>query len=290
MKKIIVFITFLTLGLFHVSECVAANGKPDTKTVVIADSILNAKIDSSMSVQYLRTRLDSTDLKLQQHNKNLEELYSQGAPFWLILLTFVNTIGVLCFVVSKIRNGNKSQNNNTTQQNDGTPTNIGGMSHIHGNSTAKHDETHSKSSSPTTYCDDDNSRNVVVTTYGKDEPVTNQHQIVSKKQERRKTKLHRFANFMIDNGRISTLERTISDDSSDKLFAIDYEVGSNVATYTINPKCKAEILSDIQTFQNYVEKFSITGSPTDILVKKEGRLNKVGKQWVVIEKLVVEFK
>lgn len=290
MKKIIAFITFLTLGLFQVSECVAANVKPYSKIVSLTDSILNAKIDSSMSVRYLRARLDSTDLTLQQHNKNIEELYSQGVPFWLLILTFVNTICVFCFVVSKIRNGNKSQQNNTTQQNDGTPTNIGGMSHIHGNSTAKHNETHSKSSSPTTYCDDDYSRNVVVTTYGKDEPVTNQHQIVNKKQERRKSKLHRFANFMIDNGRISTLERTISDDSSDKLFAIDYEVGSNVATYTINPKSKTEILSDIQTFQNYVEKFSITGNPTDILVKKEGRLNKVGKQWVVIEKLVVEFK
>lgn len=129
-----------------------------------------------------------------------------------------------------------------------------------------------------------------VTTYGKGEDVKNRRQDGTKKQERRKAKLHRFANFMIDNGKISTLERTISDDSSDKLFAIDYEDGSNVATYTINPKCKAEILSDIQTFQNYVEKFSITGNPTDILVKKEGRLNKVGKQWVVIEKLVVEFK
>lgn len=290
MKKIIVFITFLTLGLFQVSECVAANVKQNSNIVVLTDSILNVKIDSSMSVRYLRARLDSTDKTLQQHNKNIEELYSQGVPFWLILLTFVNTIGVLCFVVSKIRNGNKSQQNNTTQQNDGTQTNIVGKSHIHGNSTAKHNETYSKSSSPTTYCDDDNSRNVVVTTYGKDENVKNRRQGGTKKQERRKAKLHRFANFMIDNGKISTLERTISDDSSDKLFAIDYEDGSNVATYTINPKCKAEILSDIQTFQNYVEKFSITGNPTDILVKKEGRLNKVGKQWVVIEKLVVEFK
>lgn len=289
MKKIIAFITFLTLGLFQVSECVA-NGKSAPKTQILTDSILNAKIDSSMSVQDLRARLDSTDSALLQHNKNIEELYSQGVPFWLLLLTFVNTIGVLCFVISKIRNGNKSQQNNTTQQNDGTLTNVVGMSNIHGNSTARHNETHHKSSSPITYSDDDNSRNVVVTTYGKDEDVKNRRQGGTKKQERRKAKLHRFANFMIDNGKISTLERTISDDSSDKLFAIDYEDGSNVATYTINPKCKAEILSDIQTFQNYVEKFSITGNPTDILVKKEGRLNKVGKQWVVIEKLVVEFK
>lgn len=289
MKKIIAFITFLTLGLFQVLECVA-NGKSAPKTQILTVSILNAKIDSSMSVQYLRARLDSTDSALLQHNKNIEELYSQGVPFWLLLLTFVNTIGVLCFVISKIRNGNKSQQNNTTQQNDGTPTNVVGMSNIHGNSTARHNETHHKSSSPITYSDDDNSRNVVVTTYGKGEDVKNRRQDGTKKQERRKAKLHRFANFMIDNGKISTLERTISDDSSDKLFAIDYEDGSNVATYTINPKCKAEILSDIQTFQNYVEKFSITGNPTDILVKKEGRLNKVGKQWVVIEKLVVEFK
>lgn len=286
MKKFIAFITFLTLGLFQVSECVAANGKP----VVFTDSTLNVKIDSSVSVRYLQARLDSTDLALQQHNKNIEDLYSQGVPFWLLLLTFVNTIGVLCFVISKIKKGNKTKQDKTSQQNDDTSTKVVGMSNIHGNSTARHNETHHKSSSPITYSDDDNSRNVVVTTYGKGEDVKNRRQDGTKKQERRKAKLHRFANFMIDNGKISTLERTISDDSSDKLFAIDYEDGSNVATYTINPKCKAEILSDIQTFQNYVEKFSITGNPTDILVKKEGRLNKVGKQWVVIEKLVVEFK
>lgn len=289
MKKIIVFLTLLTLGLFQVSECVA-NGKTVSKTVVLTDSILNAKIDSSMSVRYLRARLDSTDSTLQQHNKNIEELYSQSVPFWLLLLTFVNTIGVLCFVISKIKKGNKTKQDKTSQQNDDTSTKVDLTSNINSSSITRHNKTNSSLSSPTTYSDDDNSCNVVVTTYGKDESVTNRHQTGNKKQERRKTKLHRFANFMIDNGRISTLERTISDDSSDKLFAIDYEVGSNVATYTINPKCKAEILSDIQTFQNYVEKFSITGNPTDILVKKAGRLNKVGKQWVVIEKLVVEFK
>lgn len=288
-KQFLSFITFLTLGLFQVSECVA-NVKLESKAVDHTDSILNAKIDNSMSVRYLRAHQDSTDLAIQQHNKKIEELNSQGVPFWLMLLTFINTIGVICFVISKIRNGNKSQQKDTTQQNDGTPTSVVGISHINGNSTARHNETHCKSSSPIKYCDNDNSHNVVVTTYGKDENVKNRRQGGTKKQERRKAKLHRFANFMIDNGKISTLERTISDDSSDKLFAIDYEDGSNVATYTINPKCKAEILSDIQTFQNYVEKFSITGNPTDIMVKKEGRLNKVGKQWVVIEKLVVEFK
>ena len=138
------------------------------------------------------------------------------------------------------------------------------------------------------YHNEDNSRNVVIVKYVKDEPSGNMP--VEKTKEKRKAKLHRFANFMIENGRISTLERTISDDSSDKLFAIDYEEGSNVATYTINPKCKAAILSDIQTFQNYVAKFNITGIPSDIVVKKVGRLNKVGKQWIVTEKLVVEFK
>ena len=283
MKKIIAFITFLTLGLFHVSECVA-NENSDPNSIVLTDSILNAKIDSSRSVRNLQARLDSIDKTIQQHKKEIKELNSQGVPFWLLILTFINTIGVFCFVISKIKKGNKPQ------QNDGTPTNDIVTSNIHSNSTARHNETHSNLSSPTTYCEDDNSRNVVVTIYGKDEPVMNRNQRGTKKQERRKAKLHRFANFMIDNGRISTLERTISDDSSDKLFAIDYEEGSNVATYTINPDSKTAILSDIQTFQNYVEKFSITGNPTDILVKKEGRLNKVGKQWVVIEKLVVEFK
>lgn len=87
---------------------------------------------------------------------------------------------------------------------------------------------------------------------------------------------------MIDNGRISTLERTISDDSSDKLFTIDYEEGANVATYAINPECKALICLTFR-LPNYVAKFNITGNPTDIVVKQEGHLNKVGKQWVVTE-------
>ena len=95
---------------------------------------------------------------------------------------------------------------------------------------------------------------------------------------------------MIDDGEISTLERTISNDSSDKLFAIDYEEGSTFATYTINQGCKAAILSDIQTFQNYVKKFNVTGNPTDIVVKKVGHLNKVGNRWIVKDRLEVEFK
>lgn len=289
-KSFLAFIVFLTLGLFQVSESVAV-GANTPKTSTLTDSILNVKIDSSESVLNLQSRIETLETKIEQQNEKIEHLSSQEIPWWLLGLIFINTIGIIYFALPKNKKKDNTKQDHTLQQDGNTMTEKSVLTNIQGEAKINHNHvTTAKVHSTATYHKEDNSRNVAVTTYGKEEQPISQQQAATKNKERRKVKLHRFANFMIDNGRISTLERTISDDSSDKLFTIDYEEGANVATYAINPESKAAILSDIQTFQNYVAKFNITGNPTDIVVKKEGHLNKVGKQWVVTEKLVVEFK
>ena len=261
-KPFLASIVFLTLGLSQVSESVAVETNTP-KATILTDSILKVKIDSSESVQNLQSHVETIETSIELQNEKIEHLSSQEIP----------------------------KQAPTPQQDGNTMTENSVLTNIQGEAKISHNHvTTAKVHSTATYRKEDKSRNVAVTTYGKDVQPLSQQQAATKNKERRKVKLHRFANFMIDNGRISTLERTISDDSSDKLFTIDYEEGANVATYAINPECKALILSDIQTFQNYVAKFNITGNPTDIVVKQEGHLNKVGKQWVVTEKLVVEFK
>ena len=95
---------------------------------------------------------------------------------------------------------------------------------------------------------------------------------------------------MEDNNQLSTYDRSISDNGSDKLFVMEYDEGTSVATYTINAANKNEVLSDIQTFQKYAEEFTISGKPTDVAVVKSGKMEKQGKRWVVTEKIIVEFK
>lgn len=289
-KPFLASIVFLTLGLSQVSESVAVETNTP-KATILTDSILKVKIDSSESVQNLQSHVETIETSIELQNEKIEHLSSQEIPWWLLGLTFINTIGIICFALPKYKKKSNTKQDPTPQQDGNTMTENSVLTNIQGEAKISHNHvTTAKVHSTATYRKEDKSRNVAVTTYGKDVQPLSQQQAATKNKERRKVKLHRFANFMIDNGRISTLERTISDDSSDKLFTIDYEEGANVATYAINPECKALILSDIQTFKNYVAKFNITGNPTDIVVKQEGHLNKVGKQWVVTEKLVVEFK
>ena len=289
-KPFLAFIVFLTLGLFQVSESIAVEVNTP-KATILTDSILKVKINSSESVQNLQSHIETLETKIEMQNEKIEHLSSQEIPWWLLGLTLINTIGIICFALLKYKKKSSTKQNHNPKQDGNTMTDNSMLKNNQGEAKIGHNNvTTAKVHSTATYRKEDNPRNVVATTYGKNDYPISQQQAATKNKERRKLKLHRFANFMIDNGRISTLERTISDDSSDKLFCIDYEEGANVATYAINPECKALILSDIQTFQNYVAKFNITGNPTDIVVKQEGHLNKVGKQWVVTEKLVVEFK
>lgn len=290
-NSILVYIAFLTFGFFQMSEnAVAAQASPRVNTVVLTDSILNSKIDSSKSVLSLQNRLDSIEKTVRLNGENMAGQTSPDVPWWLLTLTFLNTFGVVYLFVSKKRNGCSTLQSgaNSSERNVVADNNAKAYHREKIGISQNHNKATDKVVSSTVYSDEAKSRNVVVTTYGKGESSVRTPP--NKKQEKRKAKLHRFTNFMIDNGRISTQERTITDESTDKLFAIDYEEGANVATYTINPECKTSILSDIQTFQNYVEKFSIIGAPTDVEVKKVGFLRKVGKQWIVTEKLIVEFK
>lgn len=290
-KPFLAFIVFLTFGLFQMSESVVAeNIQPKDNVILLSDSILNVRIDSSKSMSNLQTRLDKVEQSIQLQSVKIEEMPLQGVPSWLLILTIINAIASFCFIFSKIRNVIKSRQN-STKESDGNIAVREVKQNINESSSASSNyKTTNVLSSSANCCNVDRRRNVVVKTYGKNYNSDIVQTSDVKTKEKRKVQLHRFANFMVDNGRISTLERTISDDSRDKLFVIDYKEGAEVATYTINPECKALILSDIQTFQNYVAKFNIVGNPTDVVVKKAGRLNKVGKQWVVTEKLIVEFK
>lgn len=290
-KPILVYIVFLTFGFFQMSEnTVAAQASPKIDTVVLTDSILNTKIDSSKSVLSLQNRLDSIKKTLRLNGENMAGQTSPDVPWWLLILTFLNTFGVVYLFVSKKKNGRSTLQSgaSSSERNVAADNNAKTYHREKTGISQNHNHATNKAASSTACSDEAKSCNVVVTTHVKRESSVRTQPI--KKQEKRKAKLHRFTNFMIDNGRISTQERTITDESTDKLFAIDYEEGANVATYTINPESKASILSDIQTFQNYVEKFSIIGPPTDVEVKKVGFLKKVGSLWVVTEKLIVEFK
>lgn len=101
----------------------------------------------------------------------------------------------------------------------------------------------------------------------------------------------KFGTFLVDeNGSIRTEQRILTDDNSSHLFRIEYEEGSDVATYTINSSKKSAILADVQTFQNFTEQFVVTGTPTDVFVEKIGKLRKSGRSWVVTNKLKVLFK
>ena len=100
----------------------------------------------------------------------------------------------------------------------------------------------------------------------------------------------KFCSFLVDeNGDLKTEQRVLTDDDRTHLFKIEYEEESDTALYTINPLRKSAILADLQTFQNFTERFVINGTPTDIHVISPGKLHKSGRTWVVTHKLEVSF-
>lgn len=108
----------------------------------------------------------------------------------------------------------------------------------------------------------------------------------------RPAKIVRYGSFRVDeDGSIKTEQRVWTDDgSSNHLFRIEFEENANTASYTINPNRKDAILADLQTFQNYTDKFMLSGGvPKDVNVVHEGKLRKDGREWVVTEKLKVIF-
>lgn len=110
------------------------------------------------------------------------------------------------------------------------------------------------------------------------------------KEKSKPNKVVKYGTFRIDdNGDLKTEQRVMTDNNSIHLFRIEYQEGSNDAIYSINEMRKSAILSDLQTFQNFTEDFVITGSPSDIRVDRVGKLKKIGKSWVVSQKLKVSF-
>lgn len=93
-------------------------------------------------------------------------------------------------------------------------------------------------------------------------------------------------------GVLRIVDRSLSDTSStSKWFVISYQEGSSAGSYTMNSDAASEILQDLQTFQLFVEPFTLSGSvlPMSISVVHEGTLQRMERGWVVKKRLAVKF-
>ena len=103
-------------------------------------------------------------------------------------------------------------------------------------------------------------------------------------------KIVRYASIQEDaQGGLKIAERVMNDDIS-KMFMVEMADGDTTATYTFNPRSEASILSDLQTFKNFTEPFTISGTPRKVVEVKKGLLEKNGKFWLVKSKLKVDFE
>ena len=103
-------------------------------------------------------------------------------------------------------------------------------------------------------------------------------------------KVVKYASIQEDaQGGLKIAERVMNDDTS-KLFMVEMAEGDATATYTFNPRAEASILSDLQTFKNFTEPFTITGTPRAVVEIEKGQIEKSGKFWIVKSKLKVDFK
>lgn len=104
------------------------------------------------------------------------------------------------------------------------------------------------------------------------------------------SKVVKYASIQEDaQGGLKIAERVMNDDTS-KLFMVEMAEGDATATYTFNPRAEASILSDLQTFKNFTEPFTITGTPRAVVEIEKGQIEKSGKFWIVKSKLKVDFK
>lgn len=287
MKKFISIVIFVILTL---NSAQASGGLPKGKSVPLTDSLLNAKIDSSNAVKMLTDRIQVVENAQNENTVTSSNDNLNGAlPFGLIAITILNTICIIVLIIKQkglcselnmlknTLNKQESDENITTyspkqanaqyvgerQQVQKSPEIIhNSVSHVH----KHHNESNTAKKQQSTY----DNPNVV--------------------SQRGKQIITRFTNFMVEDGQMSALESSFSNNSDSKLFIIEYEDGATIGTYTINPSCKSDILGDLQTFQNFTQKFILSGNPKDIFVEKKGRVIKRGRQWIVTEKIKVSFK
>jgi len=97
-----------------------------------------------------------------------------------------------------------------------------------------------------------------------------------------------YGNMQVSGDTLIIANRVLTEDpSAGAWFCV--EANGDKATYTINEAQKAAIIADLQTFQNFVEKFTVASSPSAIKVLKKGHMVRDGRNWRVTEKLEVEI-
>ncbi len=262
------------------------------------DSVFNLNIINSQAYKELQNKILLLDSIITNLKQKQEELSSNDVSLYAYLLTFFNFIAFI-YLFLKLKNIKKETDFLQKEfKNDSSRTlasnlnfDLNDVSHCMGQSESSQQKQYNSHHLSENRVQARDRQQKPVKVYGK-EPVikssfkkeTESSSVIKRK------KLHRFTNLMEDNNQLSTYDRSISDNGSDKLFVMEYDEGTSVATYTINAANKNEVLSDIQTFQKYAEEFTISGKPTDVAVVKSGKMEKQGKRWVVTEKIIVEFK
>ena len=92
-------------------------------------------------------------------------------------------------------------------------------------------------------------------------------------------------------GKLRIAERSMTDVSSPrKWFIVEFREGDNYGTYTINPDAKSEMIEQLESLQYFVNPFSLNSTPKDIIVVREGTIEKEEKFWIVKEKATIKFK
>ena len=136
-KPFLASIVFLTLGLSQVSESVAVETNTP-KATILTDSILKVKIDSSESVQNLQSHVETIETSIELQNEKIEHLSSQEIPWWLLGLTFINTIGIICFALPKYKKKGNTKQDPTPQQDGNTMTENSVLTNIQGEAKISH--------------------------------------------------------------------------------------------------------------------------------------------------------
>lgn len=102
-------------------------------------------------------------------------------------------------------------------------------------------------------------------------------------------KVIKYASIQEDaQGGLKIAERVMNDDAT-KMFMVELGDDDTKATYTFNPLAEASILADLQTFRNFTEPFTISGTPLKVVEVDKGQLEKSGKFWLVKSKLKIDF-
>ena len=245
------------------------------------DSIFNVLSSQQDEISQLQDSIRGLHDSIDQLKSSID---TGIAPFWIILIlaAFAVAIGYLFYkmkimddfltkLVRIIKEENKQEkqqkaSNQMAQQNNGTQVSKTGIIIVQ------------REQSPA-------SQQPV-------ETVTPSHHSYQKTfaKPRPLPKIVKYASIQEDaQGGLKIAERVMNDDTS-KWFMVEMVDGDTTATYTFNPRAEASILSDLQTFKNFTEPFTISGTPRKVVEVKKGQIEKNGKFWMVKSRLKIDFK